>query len=275
MKTGGVNDGDEYEHGVGLSVRRDGYGCRRAAGWRLAGYRYADERRAERELREVGESVGHRIQRLTPVKAIRHSAGMAEPIHEVLPGVFHWSARHPSAGIESASHYLEAEGLLLDPIAPPDGLEWFDGRELRGILLTNRHHTRSAFDIQDRFRVTIRAPRTGMHDLPEDRVEPYDFGEELAGGITPHAISETWPDETALHIPAHRAVAIADGVHNYEGLGYFPDNLLGDDPEAEKRRLREGFAKLTAEVDFDHLLLAHGPPIIGNGRELLGKFVAN
>jgi hypothetical protein len=198
---------------------------------------------------------------------------MPEPIHEVLPGVMHWTARHPTAGIESGSHYLVAEGILIDPIAPPEGLEWFEGREVGEILLTNRHHTRSAFDFQDRFGVPIRAPLTGMHDLPADRVQPYDFGDELSAGIRPHAISETWPDETALDLPGHRAVAIADGVTNYDGaLGFFSDSLLGDDPEAEKQRLREGFARLAAEVDFDHLLFAHGPPILGDGRERLGRF---
>jgi hypothetical protein len=199
---------------------------------------------------------------------------MAEPIHEVLPGILHWSARHPSAGLDSASHLLVAEGVLIDPIAPPEGLEWFDDKDVREILLTNRHHTRSSFDLQDRLGLTIRAPRTGMHDLPADRVQPYDFGAELIAGIRPHAISETWPDETALEIPGHRVVAIADGVTNYDGLGFFDDSLLGDDPEAEKQRLREGFARLTNEVDFDHLLFAHGAPIIGDGRERLRRFVA-
>jgi hypothetical protein len=199
---------------------------------------------------------------------------MAETIHEVLPGVLHWTARHPSAGLDSGSHYLVQEGILIDPIAPPEGLEWFADREIGEILLTNRHHTRSAFELQDRFGATIRAPRTGMHDLPGDRVRPYEFGEELTGGIRPHAISDTWPDETALEIPGHRAVAIADGVTNYDGLGFFSDSLLGDDPEAEKQRLRDGFARLAAEVDFDHLLLAHGAPIVGDGRERLARFAA-
>lgn len=199
---------------------------------------------------------------------------MAEPIHEVLPGVLHWAGHHPTAGLESGSHYLVEEGILIDPIAPPEGLEWFDGREIGEILLTNRHHTRSAFDLQDRLGVPIRAPRTGMYELPADRVQPYDFGEELSSGIQPHAISETWPDETALEIPAHRAVAIADGVINYDGLGFFADFLLGDDPEAEKQRLRHGFAKLIDVVDFDNLLFAHGTPIIGNGREQLARFCA-
>jgi hypothetical protein len=31
---------------------------------------------------------------------------------------------------------------------------------------------------------------------------------------------------------------------------------------------------LAAEVDFDHLLLDHGPPIVGDGRERLRAFAA-
>jgi hypothetical protein len=199
---------------------------------------------------------------------------MPERIHEVLPGVLHWTAPHPSAKIESASHLLVEEGVLIDPIAPPEGIDWFDDRSVEAILLTNRHHTRSAFDLQDRLDIPVRAPRTGMHDLPADRVEPYEFGDALGHGIRGYAISETWPDETALHLPGVRAVAIADGFHNYDGLGFFPDHLLGDDPEAEKQRLRDGFLALCEEIDFEHVLFAHGAPIVGDGREALRRFAA-
>jgi hypothetical protein len=165
------------------------------------------------------------------------------------------------------------EGILIDPIDPPEGIEYFDDRGVTEILLTNRHHTRSAFELQDRLGIPVRAPRTGMDDLPADRVQPYDFGDELRAGIRPYAISETWPDETALEIPSHRAVAIADGLHNYDGLGFFPDHLLGDDPEAEKQRLRDGFLALCDEIEFDHVLFAHGAPILGTGKEALRRFV--
>ena len=58
------------------------------------------------------------------------------------------------------------------------------------------------------------------------------------------------------------------------GLGFFPDHLLGDDPEAEKARLREGFAALVEEIDFDHALFAHGAPIVGGARDALRQFAA-
>ena len=43
---------------------------------------------------------------------------------------------------------------------------------------------------------------------------------------------------------------------------------------AETDRLRDGFARLADEVEFDHLLLAHGTPVIGDARERLRRFAA-
>ncbi len=55
-------------------------------------------------------------------------------------------------------------------------------------------------------------------------------------------------------------------------LGFVPDSLLGDDPEAIKDGLTERFRPLL-ERDFDHLLFAHGDPIIGDGNDALRRFV--
>ena len=198
---------------------------------------------------------------------------MAEAIHEVLPGVLRWTARHPSAGLESGSHYLVEEGILIDPIAPAEGLEWFDGKEIGEILLTNRHHTRSAFDLQDRSGSRSARRRRGWTSFrrPRAAVRLRRRAERR------HPAARDLRDlarRDGARDPRHRAVAIADGVTNYDGLGFFADSLLGDDPEAEKQRLRDGFARLAAEVDFDHLLLAHGTPILGDGREQLSRFAA-
>ena len=50
-----------------------------------------------------------------------------------------------------------------------------------------------------------------------------------------------------------------------------PDRYI-DDVGAEKQAIREGLARLAAELDFEHLLLAHGDPIVGDGRELLREW---
>ena len=106
-----------------------------------------------------------------------------------------------------------------------------------------------------------------------DPIEPYDFDEPLADGqIVPHQVTELWPDDGALQIASVRALAIADSVMNYgDRLSLVPDRYM-DDPPAESRALREGLARLAGELDFDHVLPAHGAPLVGDGRERLLQF---
>jgi hypothetical protein len=46
-----------------------------------------------------------------------------------------------------------------------------------------------------------------------------------------------------------------------------------DDPPGTKRHLLDAFARLLEELDFEHLLLAHGGPVIGDGRAQLQELV--
>jgi hypothetical protein len=122
----------------------------------------------------------------------------------------------------------------------------------------------------------VHVPRVGLHEFGEDDpVEPYDFEEPFAGGaITAYQVTEYWPDDCALHIPSVSALAIADTVINYDGLRFVPDNLMGDDPEAERRDMKQTLGRLAEELEFEHLLLAHGPPVPGEGRERLREFAS-
>jgi hypothetical protein len=198
-------------------------------------------------------------------------------VEEIAPGLWHWAAPHPRIGIRVHSYFFPAEGTLIDPIAPADGLDWFAQHGPPSqILLTNRHHYRSSGDFVARFGVTVRCVREGMHEFEQgEPVEGFAFGDELPGGFVAYEVGAICPDETALLVPAHRALALADGaVRLEEGgtLGFVPDSLM-DDPERTKDGLREAYRRL-AELDFDHLLLAHGDPFVGNGREALRAFVA-
>jgi hypothetical protein len=46
-----------------------------------------------------------------------------------------------------------------------------------------------------------------------------------------------------------------------------------DEPPATKECLLEAFARLLGELEFDHLLLAHGGAVIANGRTQLQELV--
>jgi hypothetical protein len=193
-------------------------------------------------------------------------------MHEIAPGIRHWTAPHPKHGLEVSSYWLPDLKVLLDPVAVPDEVEGIDE-----IVLSNRHHKRDMLAAHERFGAPIRAPRVGMHDFEEgDPVEPYDFEEPFAGGaITPYQVTELWPDDCVLHISSLRAIAIADTATNYgdDGLALVPDQFM-DDAEAEGRAIKEGLARLAETLEFEHLLLAHGTPIPGQGRERLQAFAS-
>ena len=197
-------------------------------------------------------------------------------MREISPGLWHWAARHEGIGAEVGSHYLAAERVLIDPMIPSDGIDWFrDHGTPEHILLTNRHHDRHSWRLREEFGCTVHCIRNGLHEL-EGRgpVESFDFGDELPGGVNVYEVDAICPDETALHIPRHRALACADGVvqsRAADGLSFVSDQLM-DEPEETKRGLREAYGRLL-DLDFDVLLLAHGEPVVGGAREALRTFV--
>jgi hypothetical protein len=197
--------------------------------------------------------------------------GMFSLMNEIASGLWHWTARHPRTGGEVSSYLVPEHALLLDPLIPPEGPDRL--QELarpREILLTNRHHWRSCTELINRFGCTVRAPRVGMHEFDESQpVTPYDFGESLLdGAVTVHEVGAICPDESALHIPSVSALAVADGVVNYGGLGFVSDSLM-DDPEDTKAGLKAAYARLADELEFENLLPAHGDPVVGGAAEAL------
>ena len=201
------------------------------------------------------------------------------PIREVLPGVHHWTAIHPKIGLPVDSYYIEPARVVLDPMVPREGLEWFQGRTPPSqIVLTNRHHLRHGERYAEAFGCPIRCSELGLDEFERGtEVEGFAFGERLAPGITAHQLGVICPDDTVLHIRTAigSALAFADGLTRPRGSGlrFMPGFLLGDDPAAVQAGLRESLRGLL-ELDFDSLLFAHGEPLIGGGRAAVREFVA-
>ena len=195
---------------------------------------------------------------------------------ELLPGVFHWTASHPKIKIDVSSYYLSEERTLIDPLMPAEGPDWFSDKAPRHVLLTNRHHYRDSGRFVERFGCSVHCVESGMHEFKGgEPVQPFKFGDSLPGKITAIEIGAICPDETALLIPrAEGIVALADGVVRRDDgpLGFVPDEYLGDDPESVKAGLRAAYRGLL-EREFDHLLLAHGWPWIGGGKQALREFI--
>jgi hypothetical protein len=197
-------------------------------------------------------------------------------MREIAPGLWHWTARHQLIDLEVSSYYLLDERVLIDPLVPAEGMGWFDEHGApEHVLLSNRHHDRDAWRFREAYRCAVHCVRSGLYEL-EGRgpVEPFDFGDALPGGALACEVDAICPDETALYISAHRALACADGVVRWpgtEGLSFVPDRFM-DDPEVTKAGLRRAYGALL-ELDFDLLLLAHGDPVVGDAERELEEFL--
>jgi hypothetical protein len=196
---------------------------------------------------------------------------------QIVPGVRHWTAVHPNIHTTVSSYAFEGEGILVNPLLPEGDQSVIDGIEVSAIVLTNRHHRRDAQKIAGR-QVPIYAPQSGLYALHDIRpaVNGYADGDELPGGLRAFRVGALSSDEYAVFSAEHRALAVADGVIRTDDgpLRVVPDSLMGEDPEQVKVGLAAAYAHLSETLDFDHLLLAHGAPVVGTGRDDLRAFAA-
>jgi hypothetical protein len=195
-------------------------------------------------------------------------------MQEILPGVVHWTAPHPKIRTRVSSYYLTGPRVLVDPLAPEEGFQALAQRygEPLAVVLTNRHHYRQAGEVVERYGASVHCHEAGLHEFTHGEVVfGFRAGDELPGGGVAYGVGAICPDETALWWPDLRALSVADGLVRMPpdgDPGFVPDQLMGDDAAAVKRGLREAYGELTA-LDPEHLLLAHGLPIVGDGRAVL------
>lgn len=191
-------------------------------------------------------------------------------MEEILEGVFHWKARHPQIKILVGCHFVTASGTLIDPLLPEEGIEWFDDRGVQRVVLSNRHHLRHAPEMASRFECPIICHEAGLHEFeggPE--VRGFAFGDRLADDVVALEMDAICPEDTVLRIElGGGALLFADSLINHGGVGFVPDSLIGDDPEGVKARIRER-AEALGEERFEHLLFAHGDPLLDLGRQAL------
>jgi hypothetical protein len=196
---------------------------------------------------------------------------MCPAMEEIQPGVLHWTAFRNTIGQDVHSYMHTPSGTLLDPMVPLQGIDAVPAVER--IVLTNRHHYRHSDRFVEAFGCPVLCHEAGLHEFPDRDVKGFRWGDELGPGVRALEVGVLCPEETAVHIGGI-ALAFADAVvrGRHGELAFVSDRLLGDDPAAIRRGLRERFRRLAAEADFDALLLAHGDPIRTGGRSALRTF---
>ena len=207
-----------------------------------------------------------------PSGALAAARSSLAAMDDVIPGILHWKAKHPNIGVDVSSYLLTHSATALDPMLPEgEGPDWLD-RDIDRVVLTVRHHRRSAPDLG----VPVFVHRSGLHEFEGEDLDlrGYDAGDEIVPGVRVLPFGRICPDDAVLHIALGAGVlAFGDGIMNYGGIGHPPDQYIGDDPEAIKADIVEGLVPLLDE-DFDVLLFAHGEPVASGGKAMLQDFVA-
>jgi hypothetical protein len=207
-------------------------------------------------------------------------------VKEILDGVFRWELPHPDwtpdeaeggQGWERvvASHLVDtADGpVLIDPLVADDGWEALD-RALDGrtpdVLLTLFWHTRSTPAVLNRYPGAVawaHEPTIGL--VRERRAEPRTFvvGDALPGGI--EAINVMRAYEVAFLVPRQRALVVGDVLLGapHGGARPLPPSWYRGDYEELLAKLRA----VLLPLEFDHLLLAHGEPVLDGGHEAVER----
>ena len=198
-------------------------------------------------------------------------------MQEILPGIFHWTRAHPKIKIEVSSYYLRPERVLIDPLIPSEGMEWFADCPPENIYMSIRHHYRHCGEFEKEYGCTVWCVEQGLHEFTDgETVRPFQFGDTMPGDVTAVEIGSICPDEGALHVGREGGcVVLADGcIRMQDGpLQFVPDAMLGNDPAAVKAGLIAAYSRLLNDYAFTHVLLSHGGPIIGDGRAQLESFV--
>jgi hypothetical protein len=198
---------------------------------------------------------------------------------EILPGVFHWKTFHQGIQAYVHSYYSNATDppVLIDPRVPAEGIEWFAAHGApQHAYLTNRHHYRHSDRFAERYGVAVWCHKDGLHEYTHgEKVRGFAHGKELPGGVLALKVAALCPEETALYLPVNGGIlSVGDAIVRDRGkLSFVADEYMGDDPESVKRGLVEAFLKHLREREFDHLLFAHGAPLVGGARNALVRFL--
>jgi len=214
-------------------------------------------------------------------------------VTQIERGLWRWTARHPGwtpadggpDGWESTVGclYWEAEDavVLIDPLVPQDAgdrdrfLGALDSDVERlalpvEIMLTCAWHSRSADELAERYRATVRVPDFAAPRVA--RAVAFRPDEPLPGRVV--AVTALPASEEVVYwLPAPRAVVPGDTVLGAEGGGvrlcpasWLSESMTRADLAAALRPL--------LDLPVERILVSHGTPILAGGGAALARAFA-
>ena len=193
-------------------------------------------------------------------------------MREIVPGIYGWSWFSKDKGLDFNGIYANraGEAMLVDPppFGPGDDAEIDRLGRPSTIVVTNRHHGRSAAACREKFgaRIVLPSADASVVDLRADGV--YSPGDALPCGFTavavPHSKS---PGETALFHRELRLLVLGDALIGRPAgqLSFLPPSMFADMEAA-----REGVRSLLA-LDFSAVLVGDGSSMLSGAKEAVQR----
>ena len=198
-------------------------------------------------------------------------------LREIENGLWYWTAPHPAWG--GATDWPEDVGcvccraadaaVLIDPLLPRgEEAAFFDFVDAFGlgvaVLLTAPWHQRDAEVVAQRYETTVWA-----HELARPRISFPTRGGPLPTGIEVFVPEGDEEGQAAFYLPAHHALVVAEFFMGTDGgLRLCPSPSLSD-PAAFRRSL----SKLL-DLPIERVLVAHGEPVLSDGRRRIADALA-
>ena len=210
---------------------------------------------------------------------------------ELTADIRRWSAPHPEwqprvAWAREVACFAVSAGedlVLVDPLVPADeGPFWAELDGLAGgsgvrrltVLVTIHYHARSAGPVYLRYRDRLEVSVHGHPSISDGRlgpgvpVTPIEPGKALPAGAEAFSIGRPRRRETPIHLPSAGALAFGDAVVGVDGdLRVWQD---GGSREWYEERFLPTLRPLLG-LDAENVLVTHGPPVIGDGRDRLER----
>lgn len=212
-----------------------------------------------------------------------------DPIIQLVPGVWRWTAYHLEwkSEVSSFAYSDGTELVLIDPLLPADR----SGRrrfwktldtEVRGratpihVVLTIHWHERHAPEIAARYAsspgAALWVPSGAASQLSWPPDHAFVVGDRLPAGIV--AFDTLRDDEVVLWLPAANAIVCGDVLlgGKRKPLRVCPQSWLP--PEVKRAELADSLASLL-ELPVELILPAHGEPIQADAAAVLERALAD